>query len=67
MGEATLGFKSIEVGVYPGGGVLYPRWESTERFSQNLNKMITIERDLRVVSGDKGDSPRQCIGEPQVT
>jgi Tse2 ADP-ribosyltransferase toxins len=29
--------------------------ESTERFSQKLNKMITIERDLRVVVGDKGD------------
>lgn len=49
-------FKSIKVGVYPGDGVLDPRWESTEYFSRKLNKMVTSAADVDVVVGGK-DGP----------
>jgi hypothetical protein len=30
-------FKSVQVGVYPGDGMLYPRWVKTEYFSRREN------------------------------
>jgi hypothetical protein len=47
-------FKSIKVGLYPGDGVLDPRWESTEYFSKKLNRMVTSAADVEVVVGKDG-------------
>lgn len=45
------GFKSIKLGVYPGDGVLDPRWEPKEYFSSKLKKMVTSQADVTVVTG----------------
>jgi hypothetical protein len=47
-------FKSIKVGVYPGDGVLYPRFESTEYFSKKLNRMVTSQADVDIAVGKDG-------------
>jgi len=47
-------FKSIEVGVYPGDGVLDPRWEPTQYFSKKLDKWVTSQADVTVVGGKDG-------------
>ncbi|MGC1548758.1 MAG: hypothetical protein WA777_09520 [Rhodanobacter sp.] len=47
-------FKSIKARVYPGDGVLYPRWESTQHFSKKLGRMVTSQADVTVVVGDGG-------------
>ena len=49
-------FKRIEIGVYPGDGVLDPRWEPTEYFSKKLGRMVTSDADVDVVVGGK-DGP----------
>lgn len=49
-------FKSIKLGVYPGDGVLDPRWESKEYYSNKLKKMVTSQADVTVVTGGK-DGP----------
>ncbi|MHB1057859.1 MAG: Tse2 family ADP-ribosyltransferase toxin [Rhodanobacter sp.] len=48
------GFKSIKVGIYPGDGVLDPRWESTQYFSKKLNRMVTSQADVTVELGNDG-------------
>ena len=47
-------FKSIKVGIYPGDGVLDPRWESTQYFSKKLDKWVTSQADVTVVGGKDG-------------
>lgn len=47
-------FKEIEVGVYPGDGVLDPRWDSTERFSRKLNRTVIDRADVEIVAGKDG-------------
>jgi len=49
-------FKIIKLGVYPGDGVLDPRWESKQYFSNKLKKMVTSQADVTVVAGGK-DGP----------
>ena len=44
-------FKSIKVGVYPGDGVLDPRWQATTYFSKKLNRNVTSNADVNVVMG----------------
>lgn len=45
------GFKSVKVGTYPGDGILYPRWESTQYFNKKRNQMVTSQADLTVADG----------------
>lgn len=47
-------FRRIEIGVYPGDGVLYPRWESTQYFSKRFNEWRTSPADVNVVMGTQG-------------
>lgn len=51
MGNA---FKSIKVGFYPGDGVLDPRWEDTQYYSNKLKKMVTSAADVTVEVGKDG-------------
>lgn len=51
MGE---GFKRIEIGIYPGDGVLYPRWEPTEYFSKKLGRSVISRADVTVEAGKDG-------------
>lgn len=51
MGNA---FKKITVGVYPGDGVLYPRFEDTPRYSAKLGKTVIDEADVDVAMGQDG-------------
>ena len=44
-------FKSIKVGVYPGDGVLDPRWEATTYFSKKLNRDVISNADVNIVIG----------------
>jgi Tse2-like ADP-ribosyltransferase toxin len=44
-------FKSIKVGIYPGDGVLDPRWQATTYFSKKLNRNVTSNADVSVVMG----------------
>jgi hypothetical protein len=44
-------FKSIKVGVYPGDGVLDPRWEATTYFSKKLNRDVISNADVNIVVG----------------
>ena len=39
-------FKKIKNGLYPGDGVLDPRWEESEYYSNKLNRMVTIRADV---------------------
>jgi hypothetical protein len=47
-------FKSIKIGVYPGDGVLDPRWEPTEYYSKKLNRMVVSKADVEVEMGKDG-------------
>lgn len=51
MGNA---FKTIKVGVYPGDGVLDPRWEDSEYFSKKLGRMVTSAADVTIEMGQDG-------------
>jgi hypothetical protein len=53
-GDVGKRFKNIQITVYPGDGVLYPRWEDTQRFSRQRNQVITDQADLTVVAGKDG-------------
>ncbi len=44
-------FKSIKVGIYPGDGILDPRWQATTYFSKKLNRNVTSNADVNVVMG----------------
>lgn len=47
-------FKSIKVGLYPGDGVLDPRWESTQYYSKKLGRNVISKADVDVVTGKDG-------------
>ncbi|WP_338845397.1 hypothetical protein V8J88_16930 [Massilia sp. W12] len=47
-------FKSIKVGIYPGDGILDPRWEDTEYYSNRLGKMVTSKADVETALGENG-------------
>ena len=47
-------FKKIRIGVYPGDGVLDPRWETTKYFSKKRNKMMISRADVSIVIGQEG-------------
>lgn len=44
----------IKSGIYPGDGVLDPRWESKTYFSKRLGKDVTSRADVEVVMGSDG-------------
>jgi hypothetical protein len=44
-------FKKITVGTYPGDGVLYPRWESTQYYSKKFARMVTSKADVTIELG----------------
>lgn len=48
------GFKKIQDGVYPGDGVLDPRWTDTQRFVKKTGKWKTDFADVRPVAGANG-------------
>lgn len=48
------GFKKIKNGVYPGDGVLDPRWTDTQRFVKKTGKWKTDFADVSIVSGVDG-------------
>jgi hypothetical protein len=54
------GFKKIKEGVYPGDGVLDPRWTDTQRFLKKTGKWKTDFADVSVVAGV--DGPEVKIG-----
>jgi hypothetical protein len=47
-------FKNITVGLYPGDGVLDPRWESTTYFSKKHGKNVISPADVDIVTGKDG-------------
>jgi hypothetical protein len=47
-------FKSIELGAYPGDGVLDPRWESQEYYSKKLKRKVISNADVDIQMGKKG-------------
>lgn len=47
-------FKKIKVGVYPGDGVLDPRWEKDSYFSKKQQRMVDINADVLIVAGAEG-------------
>lgn len=51
MGNA---FKSIKKGVYPGDGVLDPRWYDTQRWVKKSNSWKTDFADVDIVAGPGG-------------
>lgn len=48
------GFKKIQEGVYPGDGVLDPRWTDTQRFVKKTGKWKTDFADVTLVMGKDG-------------
>lgn len=48
-------FKRIKVGIYPGDGVLDPRWQDTTYFSKKLNRNVISKADVNVVKGHKDE------------
>jgi len=54
-------FKRITVGVYPGDGVLDPRWEPSAYFSKKFNKTVDIPADV-VVDWKGKDGPEVHAG-----
>lgn len=44
-------FKKITIGVYPGDGVLDPRWKDTEYYSKKHGRMMVSRADVNVVMG----------------
>jgi len=55
-------FKKIKLGVYPGDGVLDPRWETTQYFNRKRNKTVISRADVEVVLGDKGPEVKSGAG-----
>jgi hypothetical protein len=51
MGDA---FKRIKDGVYPGDGILDPRWTDTQRFVKRTGKWKTDRADVKIVAGKDG-------------
>ena len=51
MGNA---FKSIKQGVYPGDGVLDPRWYDTQRWVKKSSSWTTDFADVDIVAGPGG-------------
>jgi hypothetical protein len=51
MGDA---FRRIKDGVYPGDGILDPRWEDTQRFVKKTGKWKTDFADVTIVAGKDG-------------
>lgn len=51
MGNA---FKKIELGVYPGDGVLDPRWEATSYFHKASQSQRISPADVDIVQGSEG-------------
>jgi Tse2 ADP-ribosyltransferase toxins len=51
MGDA---FKKIKEGVYPGDGILDPRWEDTQRFVKKTGQWKTDFADVTIVAGKDG-------------
>lgn len=47
-------FKKIRVGVYPGDGVLDPRWEEGSYWSKKQNRQVAIRADVVIVPGSNG-------------
>lgn len=47
-------FKNIRLGVYPGNGVLDPRWEEGSYWSKKQGREIPIRADVVVVEGKDG-------------
>lgn len=47
-------FKKIEIGLYPGDGVLDPRWEPHSYFSKRLDKNVVSRADVNVIQGKNG-------------
>ena len=48
-------FKDIDVGTYPGDGVLYPRWQETQYYSNKLRRMVVSKADVTVIVGEEGE------------
>jgi hypothetical protein len=48
------GFKKIKEGVYPGDGVLDPRWTDTQRFVKKTSTWKTDFADVTLVAGVDG-------------
>lgn len=46
--------KKISVGTYPGDGVLDPRWEPSEYYSNKLKRKVISKADVNVEMGDEG-------------
>lgn len=55
-------FKKIKHGVYPGDGVLDPRWETTEYFSKKRNKTLISRADVTIVTGKQGPEVQSGSG-----
>jgi len=53
-------FKKIKEGVYPGDGVLDPRWTDTQRFVKKTGKWKTDFADVTIVGGS--DGPEVQVG-----
>lgn len=47
-------FKKINIGIYPGDGILDPRWESNTYFSKKLGRDVTSRADVDIVVGQYG-------------
>lgn len=52
------GFKKIKEGVYPGDGVLDPRWTDTQRFVKKTGTWKTDFADVTLVAGVDGPEVR---------
>jgi len=44
-------FKNIQIGIYPGDGVLDPRWMPTEYFSKKLGRNVISPADVVIAMG----------------
>jgi hypothetical protein len=47
-------FGRITAGVYPGDGVLYPRWVAQDRYVARHAKWVIDQADVDIVEGDDG-------------
>lgn len=55
-------FKKIDFGVYPGDGVLDPRWESTQYMRKGESKPRISQADVDVVPGKDGPEVKEGGG-----